>query len=159
MFNKDTFRLIRNTSNRFLSLFMIVLVASAFMMGLFTNALILRESVDRYNDELDLQDLQIYSSYGFCEEDVRALKANEDVKAVFPSKFVDAYGTIEGRNTIVFRLEELERDVNRFELTSGRMPEKNNEAGAVRAKKLDKYLSLPAESGRAVPKQSCSPLH
>ena len=127
MFNKDTFRLIRNTSNRFLSLFMIVLVASAFMMGLFTNALILRESVDRYNDELDLQDLQIYSSYGFCEEDVRALKANEDVKAVFPSKFVDAYGTIEGRNTIVFRLEELERDVNRFELTSGRMPEKNNE--------------------------------
>ena len=67
MFNKDTFRLIRKTSNRFLSLFMIVLVASAFMMGLFTNALILRESVDRYNDEYGLQDLQIYSSYGFCE--------------------------------------------------------------------------------------------
>jgi len=128
MFNKDTFRLIRKTSNRFLSLFMIVLVASAFMMGLFTNALILRESVDRYNDEYSLQDLQIYSSYGFCEEDVDALRNNEDVKDVFASKFVDAYGEIRGRNAIVFRLEELERSVNRFELTSGRMPRNSYEA-------------------------------
>ena len=122
MFNKDTFRLIRKTSNRFLSLFMIVLVASAFMMGLFTNSLILRESVDLYNDKYHLQDLQIYSSYGFCEEDIEALKQNEDVKEVFASKFVDAYGQIGERPAIVFRLEELERSVNEFELTSGRLP-------------------------------------
>ena len=52
MFNKDTFRLIRKSFNRFLSLFMIVLVSSSFMMGLFSNGTILRESMDIYNDEV-----------------------------------------------------------------------------------------------------------
>ena len=61
MFNLDTFRLIRNTFNRFFSLFMIVLVSSSFMMGLFSNATILRESVDAYNDSARLQDIQVYS--------------------------------------------------------------------------------------------------
>ena len=127
MFNKDTFRLIRKSSNRFLSLFMIVLVSSAFMMGLFSNGTILRESMDAYNDDLKLQDFQIYSSYGFCDEDVRALKKNEDVENVFASKVVDAYGTA-GNITGVYRLEEMNRSVDLFELVEGRMPEKANEA-------------------------------
>ncbi len=128
MFNKDTFRLIRKTSNRFLSLFMIVMVASAFMMGLFSNATILRESVDIYDDELALQDIQLYSSYGFCDEDVEALRNNPDVKEVFASRFVDAYGGSEEGYISVFRIEELERNVDQFELVSGRMPRNYREA-------------------------------
>ena len=128
MFNRDTFRLIRNTANRFLSLFMIVMVASGFMMGLFSNAKILRESVDRYDDALRLQDIQLYSSYGFCDEDVRALRRNEDVKDVFASRFVDAYGEIGSGAVSVYRIEELHRDVDQFELIKGRLPEKDDEA-------------------------------
>ncbi len=127
MFNKDTFRLIRKSFNRFLSLFMIVLVSSSFMMGLFSNGTILRESMDIYNDDLNLQDIQIYSSYGFCDEDVTALRANEDIDRVFPSKMVDAYGISSDVNS-VYRLEELNRDVNQIELVEGRMPQRENEA-------------------------------
>ncbi len=127
MFNKDTFRLIRKSFNRFLSLFMIVLVSSSFMMGLFSNGTILRESMDIYNDDLNLQDIQIYSSYGFCDEDVTALRSNEDIDRVFPSKMVDAYGISSDVNS-VYRLEELNRDVNQIELVEGRMPQRENEA-------------------------------
>jgi putative ABC transport system permease protein len=127
MFNKDTFRLIRKSFNRFLSLFMIVLVSSSFMMGLFSNGTILRESMDIYNDDLNLQDIQIYSSYGFCDEDVTALRANEDIDRVFPSKMVDAYGISSDVNS-VYRLEELNRDVDQIELVEGRMPQRENEA-------------------------------
>ena len=127
MFNKDTFRLIRKSFNRFLSLFMIVLVSSSFMMGLFSNGTILRESMDIYNDDLNLQDIQIYSSYGFCDEDVTALRSNEDIDRVFPSKMVDVYGISSDVNS-VYRLEEINRDVNQIELVEGRMPQRENEA-------------------------------
>ena len=128
MFNLDTFRLIRNTFNRFFSLFMIVLVSSSFMMGLFSNATILRESVDAYNDSARLQDIQIYSSYGFCDEDIRALRNNEDTEYVFGSKMVDAYGQLEDAGVHVFRFEELDREVDLIELVEGRMPENAREA-------------------------------
>ena len=128
MFNLDTFRLIRNTFNRFFSLFMIVLVSSSFMMGLFSNATILRESVDAYNDSARLQDIQVYSSYGFCDEDIRALKGNEDVEYVFGSKMVDAYGQLEDSGVHVFRFEELDREVDLIELVEGRMPQNSREA-------------------------------
>jgi putative ABC transport system permease protein len=128
MFNRDTFRLIRNTFNRFFSLFMIVLVSSSFMMGLFSNGTILRESVDLYNDKDRLQDLQLYSSYGFCDEDISALRSNPDVEYVFGTKMVDAYGQISQGDVYVFRFEELDRTVNLFELVEGRMPENDREA-------------------------------
>ena len=127
MFNKDTFRLIRNTSNRFLSLFMIVLVSSGFMMGLFSNGTILRESMDLYNDKMRLQDIQIYSSYGFCDEDLQVLRTNKDISHVFASKVVDAYGD-SSQGTGVYRLEEIDREVNLIELMEGRMPKKADEA-------------------------------
>ena len=72
MFHKDTFRLIRRTFNRFFSLLMIVLIGVAFMMGLFSTRPIMEKSVDKYFDEMKLQDFQIYSSYGFDDNDVRA---------------------------------------------------------------------------------------
>ncbi|MBQ6559226.1 MAG: FtsX-like permease family protein [Erysipelotrichaceae bacterium] len=128
MFNRDTFRLIRNTFNRFFSLFMIVLVSSSFMMGLFSNGTILRESVDHYNDKDRLQDLQLYSSYGFCSEDISALRRNEEVEYVFGSKMVDAYGRISQGDVYVFRFEEIDRTVNLIELVEGRMPENDREA-------------------------------
>ncbi|MBR4462886.1 MAG: FtsX-like permease family protein [Erysipelotrichaceae bacterium] len=128
MFSKDTFRLIRNTFNRFFSLFMIVLVSSSFMMGLFSNGTILRESVDLYNDSDRLQDLQLYSSYGFCDEDLAALRKNQDVEYAFGTKMVDAYGKIAQGDVHVYRFEEIDRTVNLIELVEGRMPENEKEA-------------------------------
>ncbi|MBQ6334970.1 MAG: ABC transporter permease [Erysipelotrichaceae bacterium] len=128
MFNRDTFRLIGKTFNRFLSLFMIVMVSSAFMMGLFSNGTLLRESMDVYNDDLHLQDIQLYSSYGFCDEDIEALRKNEDVDRVFGSRFVDAYGESQSGYISVYRLEELDRNVNEIQLLNGRMPQNSKEA-------------------------------
>ena len=51
MFKKDTYRLIRKTFKRFFSLVSIVFIGVAFMMGLFSTAPIMRESVERYYDD------------------------------------------------------------------------------------------------------------
>ena len=127
MFHKDTFRLIKKTFNRFFSLVMIVLIGVAFMMGLLSTRSIMEDNVDRYGDEYDLQDIQIYSSYGFDDADVEAIRSQSGVKNVFASRFADVYSTSSDGNVRVTRIEEIERDVDKFELIEGRLPEGYNE--------------------------------
>lgn len=127
MFHKDTFRLIKSTFNRFFSLFMIVLIGVAFMMGLLSTRTVMEQSVDVYEDAEKLQDFQIYSSYGFDEEDVKAFRAQEFVKDCFASKMTDVFSRNENGDVAVTRVEEVERNMNLFELTAGRLPEKENE--------------------------------
>ena len=88
MFQKDTFRLIKSTFNRFFSLFMMVGIGVAFMMGLMSTKIIMKSSVDVFNDEYKLQDMQLVSSYGFGEDDVREIKKQDVVEDVFASKFI-----------------------------------------------------------------------
>ncbi len=89
MFQKDTFRLIKVTFNRFFSLFMMVVIGVAFMMGLLSTKSVMKESVDFYNDEYRLQDVQLYSSYGFGEEDVKAIRKEPYVDRILASRMVD----------------------------------------------------------------------
>ncbi|MCQ2554255.1 MAG: hypothetical protein MJ171_01210, partial [Clostridia bacterium] len=128
MFHKDTIRLIKNTFNRFFSLLMMVLIGSAFMMGLLSTKLIMKSSVDVFNDENRLHDIQIYSSYGFDDDDIKALVKEENVEYAFPSKQTDILCSINGGTPSVTRVSEAERDVNLLTVTYGRLPEKDNEA-------------------------------
>ena len=127
MFQIDTFRLIRKTVKRFLSLTLIVLIGVAFMMGLMSNPYIMRSSVDRFDDKYHLQDLQLYSAYGFCIEDLQALRESEKIDRLFASKTVDVYCTRQDGDELVARVTELGRSVNQIELSAGRMPKKADE--------------------------------
>lgn len=128
MFKIDTFRLIKKTFKRFFSLIMIVFIGTAFMMGLMSTETIMKKSVDIYAKDYKLQDLQLYSPFGFCDEDINEIKKLESVENVFASKFVDAYGLI-GNDVepSIIHLRELNSDVNKYELVSGRLPRTNNE--------------------------------
>lgn len=127
MFHRDTLRLIKNTFNRFFSLVMIVLIGVAFMMGLLSSRPIMEQSVDRYYDDKKLQDFQIYSSYGFDQNDINAIRSQEYVKDCFASKMTDVLSRNDDGNVQVTRVEELSRNMNGFQLVEGRMPMKNNE--------------------------------
>ena len=128
MFHKDTLRLIRKSFNRFFSLLMIVLIGAAFMMGLLSSRAIMEESVDEYNDKYALHDIQFYSSYGFCDEDVEEIAAQDSVERVFASRFADVLSIDESGTVRVTRAEEYERSLDKFELIEGRFPQNNREA-------------------------------
>jgi len=122
MLIKDALRLIKTTAKRFISLVLIVLIGVAFMLGLFVTPNIMRTSVDEINKETRLANIQIYSSYGFCEDDVKALKALNSVESVFASKQIDLFSTYSNSRNIVTRFRELTSDNNSFELSEGRLP-------------------------------------
>lgn len=128
MFQKDTLRLIRKTFNRFFTLVCIVTIGVAFMMGLLATSPIMRESIDQYYKNQNLQDIQLYSSYGFCDEDVNRIKEMEIVKNVYASKMVDAYADFNDGAISVARIREMDSDVNNYELLEGRYPKNEKEA-------------------------------
>ena len=127
MFNLETLRLIRKTFRRFLSLSLIVFIGSGFIMGLMSTPRVMRESVDRYLDETEISDLVVYSPYGFCNEDYIKLSETEGIKTVFASKEIDCHGVDEKKETSTYRVSEISRKNNRFNLVEGRLPEKPNE--------------------------------
>lgn len=127
VFRLETYRLILKSKRRFFSLILIVLIGVAFMMGMLSTPYIMRNSVDRYNDEYSLHDIQIYSQYGFCLNDYINLRKNESVDKLFFSKTLDLKCKKMNGDEIVARVSEADRSVNKLKLISGRMPENDNE--------------------------------
>ncbi|MBR5794594.1 MAG: ABC transporter permease [Erysipelotrichaceae bacterium] len=127
MFHKDTLRLIKKTIRRFFTIFLMVFIGVAFMVGVLSTHSIMKKSVDIYFDEYNFMDVQLYSSYGFDEEDVETIRNASVVEDVFASKYVDVYGE-QKENIFVTRVQELDTNVNQFELLSGRLPENDQEA-------------------------------
>lgn len=127
MFHKDTLRLIKKTIRRFFTIFLMVFIGVAFMVGVLSTHSIMKKSVDIYFDEYNFMDVQLYSSYGFDEEDVETIRNANVVEDVFATKFVDVYGE-QKENIFVTRVQELDTNVNQFELLSGRLPKNDQEA-------------------------------
>ncbi|MBQ4254016.1 MAG: hypothetical protein II712_04225, partial [Erysipelotrichaceae bacterium] len=141
MFRRDTFRLIRHTLNRFISLFFIALIGVGFMAGLLCTPAILRKSVDIYYDRNDVMDIQLYSSYGFCYEDLDYLNSCDFIVRAEGSKFEDVYCGDE-EISLVTRFQEMDVEVNRYELIDGRMPMKANEALALGASNFSAQFDI-----------------
>ena len=106
---------------------MIVLIGVGFMMGLLSTRAIMETNVDSYDDEYKLQDIQIYSSYGFDDEDVKALSNQDFVSNYFASRMMDVYAETQDGFITIARLEETDRSMNEFMLTKGELPSKPNE--------------------------------
>ena len=130
MFHKDTFRLIAKTRKRFITIVLIVLIGVAFMVGLMSSAPTMRYSVDKYFDDTNFMDVQLFSSYGFYDRDVNALKKAPQVDSVYPTRYVDVY-VKRGDSAVVTRIQEADSWLNKIQLVSGRMPEKPGEALAL----------------------------
>ena len=126
-FHKDTLRLIKQTFNRFLALFMIVLIGVSFMMGLLSSSEIMQRSVDAYCDETSMMDFEILSPYGFNDDDLEAIRREEFVSKAVAGRCFDCGMLLGGSFQGTVRVEEFERALNRFELISGRYPENENE--------------------------------
>ena len=141
MFHRDTFRLIKKTRKRFITILLIVLIGVAFMVGLMSSASTMRVSVDKYMDRSDFMDLQLYSSYGFDDRDVDALKKSKDISGIYPTKFTDVFSQKDESN-IVTRVQELDSTVNRITLSEGRMPQAADEALALGSSSFGSVYSV-----------------
>ena len=141
MFHKDTFRLIRKTLKRFVTIVLIVLIGVAFMVGLMSSAPTMKYSVDRYFDQSNFMDVQLFSSYGFDDRDIEVLEKAPQIQDVYPTRFIDVFAK-RGDSSVVTRVQEFDSDINQLTLVDGRMPTAAGEALALGSSSFGSVYSV-----------------
>ena len=138
---KDTFREVRGTLSRFLSIFAIIFLGVAFFAGLVATGPVMMETSDAYYKEHNLADMQVLSTGGLVDEDIERLEAVEHA-VVEPGYMLDV---LIGDNQAV-RLFGLNDDtvMNQYNVQVGRLPESVNEIA------LDSDLASDYELGDTV---------
>ncbi|MFV0479122.1 MAG: FtsX-like permease family protein [Anaerorhabdus sp.] len=124
----DAFRMISKTKTKFITLFAIVALGISFFIGISATAPMMSYSVDGYNDKYNLMDIEMYSAYGFSEEDIEAINNLSGVVLAEGRKFVDAI-SLESETDYVTRIigYDENKTINQFNLLDGRLPQSNSE--------------------------------
>lgn len=129
---KNTFREIKNTKARFISIMAIIALGVGFFAGIKATVPSMYNLAENYYKEQNLMDYRLVSTVGFDEDDIKAVEQTEGVSAVMPSYFCDAQITAESGGDIVRLISVPEKygdnsEQNSLVIKEGRMPEKPNE--------------------------------
>lgn len=123
---KEFFMEIRKSLPRFLSIFFIVALGTAFYSGIQSAAPDMRYSGDAYFDEKELMHLKAVSTMGLTEEDVEALTKLPAIEDAEASCMTDVLiGDEENQKAI--RIESLPERMNLPEAEKGEYPKKQGE--------------------------------
>ena len=104
------------------------MIGVAFFAGVKASAPDMKYSADQYFDKYNVQDIQVYSTLGLTQDDLKEIKkidGVEDAEAVFS---IDTL-TQKDSTQLVMKVISLADDqsINKVRLVDGRMPEKENE--------------------------------
>ena len=131
---KDTFREMRKSLGRFISIFMIVGIGVAFFAGVKASVPDMKGSADKYFDDYNLMDIKVMSTIGMSKEDVQALTKVNGVNGVYGSYSMDVVN-MRHNQMRVFKLMSMPLDtaaenknyINQARVIEGRLPKKKDE--------------------------------
>lgn len=123
---KDFYMEIRNSLNRFISIFFIVALGVAFFSGVRAAEPDMRYSGDEYFDERNMMDLKVISTLGLTKDDIKAIEEVEGVEKVEPGYMIDVLSLI-GDKEYIIHVEALPKTMNQVDISEGRLPKKAGE--------------------------------
>ncbi|NCC80428.1 MAG: ABC transporter permease, partial [Clostridia bacterium] len=144
---KDAFRQIVKYPGRFISIFTIVAIGSAFFAGIKTAAPNMKYTADQYYDAYNMMDIRLLSTMGFVEEDLEAVREVDGVESVATSYFQDVTSVV-GSAELVFRIHSVPDDakdrdfINMPRIVEGRLPEKIGECIIEESQNIDHGIEV-----------------
>lgn len=138
----DTFREIKGSLSRFFSIFAIVALGVSFFTGIKATCPDMKITADTFFDDNRLMDLWLVSTAGFNDDDLAAIKSNDQIEGMMPTWSMDAVMDLDGQGSVVkvlaLPLDKIknpdESFLNRPVLLEGRFPERSDECLAERGK-------------------------
>lgn len=130
---KSTFREIKSSMGRFLSIMAIIGLGVGFFAGLKIAKQAMVETMEEYLAEHSFYDYRLLSTMGFKQESVDYLSEREDVAAAEGALSFDVLYYLESlqgdgnQRQGVIKFHSLTKQLNTVQLTAGRMPENSNE--------------------------------
>ncbi len=122
---KNTFRKIKKSIGRFLSIMFIITLGISVFLGLREATTGMLYTADNYYDKFNLMDFKITSTYGFTEDDLKSLKNLKNINKVIGTYSIDVLAHGES-----IRIHALENELNKVNLIKGRMPKNKTECVA-----------------------------
>lgn len=123
---KNIRRSITGSLGRYIAILLIIMLGVAFLSGLKLTHPSMSATQSDYIRQTALYDLRLLSTIGFDEDDVEAVAACDGVTGAEGSVYADFILLNDGAE-MVYRAHALTGEINRPDLTAGRMPESDNE--------------------------------
>lgn len=131
---KDTYREIKGSLSRFMSILLIVMLGSGFFAGIKATMPDMVDMASAYFDDNRLMDLKLVSTIGVRSQDVEAVKACEGVSGAMAAYSKDVFYLYQNRNVVLKFMSynrtldpDSENLMNTLSLSKGRMPENAGE--------------------------------
>ena len=122
----DLFREIARNFGRFISIFFIIMLGTAFFAGLRSSGSDMRISADKFYDDTSLMDFRILSTLGITDEDIADIRKIKGVELVEGGHTKDVILSTKKAEAVI-RLIGYTDNVNKPYITEGRLPEKSDE--------------------------------
>lgn len=122
---KDAFKEIKTSYKRFISILCMALLGVGFFAGLRATSPDMVDTIDKYYKEQNVYDIQIMSTLGLTDDDIKALQEIENVDKVYGTYSEDVLINIDNKEYVskIMSLEEVNKPV----VTEGKLPENKNE--------------------------------
>ena len=122
-----SFRKIKKSLKRYFSLIILSLLGTGFFIGMKVSMPNLLVSLDDYYKEKAVYDIEILSTNGLNQEDIKALDKLDESFKVYGLHSKDALFNDKNLDSSVIRIKELNSNVNNILLLKGRMPKNKYE--------------------------------
>ena len=122
---KNSFKEIKTSYKRFISILLIALLGVGFFAGLRATSPDMVDTIDKYYKEQNVYDIQIMSTLGLTNSDIDAIKNIENVENVYGTYSEDILVKVNNKE-LVSKILTIE-DINKPRLIEGNMPENANE--------------------------------
>lgn len=127
VYAKNIKRTIFGSLGRYIAILAIIALGVGFFVGVKNTKASMMETCNDYVNEFALYDFRLISTYGFTEEDVEALGKADEVASAEGSVYADFFSEDEAGSSIILRAHSMPEDINKVNLTEGRMPQHSNE--------------------------------
>lgn len=123
---KDAFKEIINTRKRFLSILLIVLLGVGFFAGIRAVSPDMKKTADMYFDENKMMDIEVISTMGLTDDDVKEIQDLQDVKIVEGTYSKDVLTKVD-EEEVALKIHTLSDNINCVKLQQGEMPKNEEE--------------------------------
>ena len=124
--HKDAIKEIVNTRKRFLSILLIVLLGVGFFAGIRATSPDMKKTADTYFDETKMMDIEVISTTGLTDDNVKGIQDLEDVEIVEGTYSKDVLTKVDDEE-FVLKVHTLSDNINCVKLQQGEMPKDETE--------------------------------
>ncbi len=123
---KDTFKEIRKSYKRFISILLMAFLGVGFFAGVRATSPDMKLTIDNYLDTRNVYDIKVISTLGLTEDDVNSINNLENIKETVGIYSEDVFVSFEEEESVV-KVYGLESRLNNIDLIEGNLPENDDE--------------------------------